>query len=176
MKKLLLLGIFIIIVFSVYSQDKRVPILLAPDSGDSLNLGVGTAIIKIYGASTNYAYSQLELIEYPDYDTPLHLHESSDELFYIIEGTLTIFINGEVKELQKGSILLIPKGTPHAQGNFTDKKVKVLITLSPAGFEHFFVERAAIVNKHPPGTEEYGMKMRKLGETFDIKILGPSPF
>lgn len=176
MKKYLLFGILSIMTLSVYSQDKRVPLLLTPGSGDSLNLGIGAAIIKIYGASTQNEYSQLELIEYPDYDTPLHMHEASDEVFYVIEGTLTVFINGEIKELQKGSILLVPKGTPHAQGNFTDNVVKTLITLSPSGFENFFVERAAIVKEHPPGTEEYTIEMMKLGETFDIKILGPSPF
>ncbi|AHM62804.1 cupin [Flammeovirgaceae bacterium 311] len=176
MKNLLLFSILSILTLSVYSQEKRNPVLLAPESGDSLDLGIGTAIIKIYGTSTNNAYSQLELIEFPGYSTPLHLHPLSDEVFYIIEGTLTVYINGETQELQKGSILVIPKGTPHAQGNFTDRKVRVLITLSPSGFENFFVERAAIVKKHPPGTEEYGMKMMKLGETHDIKVLGPSPF
>lgn len=161
---------------AAYSQENRNPILLEPDSGDFLDLGDGTAIIKIYGASTNNVFSQLELVEFPQYNTPLHLHEVTDEVFYIIEGTLTIYINGEVKELQQGSVLLIPSGTPHAQGNFTDKKVRVLITLSPSGFENFFVERAAIVNKHPPGTPEYGVQMRNLGEAFDIQLLGPGPF
>lgn len=176
MKNHLLIGLLSLISLSAYAQEKRVPLILTPGSGDSLNLGIGAAIIKIYGASTQNEFAQLELIEYPDYDTPLHMHEASDELFYVIEGTLTVFINGEIKELQQGSILLVPRGTPHAQGNFTDKVVRTLITLSPSGFEHFFVERAAIVKKHPPGTKEYTIEMMKLGKTFDIKILGPSPF
>lgn len=178
MKTKLFLSIFftITITLSLYAQGAREPILLNPNSGDSLNLGTGTAIIKIYGSSTQNQYSQLELIEYPPYDTPLHLHEQSDEVFYVIEGTITFFINGEIRDFKEGSIVLIPRNTPHAQGNFTDEKVRVLITLSPSGFENFFVERSAIVKEHPPGTEEYNRRMMELGKTFDIRVLGASPF
>lgn len=176
MKCYLLFSWFFSISLIGFAQEKRNPIILNSASGDSLNLGVGTAIIKISGNSTENRYSQLELIEYPQYNTPLHLHESSDEIFFVIEGTLTVHLDGKTTEVTEGSIIRIPAGSPHAQGNFTDTDVRLLITLSPAGFENFFVERAAIVKENPPGTEEYGKRMRKLGENHDIKLLAPSPF
>jgi len=42
-----------------------------------------------------------------------HVHERSDELFYVIEGQFDIELDDGLVPLAKGDLLIIPKGTRH---------------------------------------------------------------
>jgi quercetin dioxygenase-like cupin family protein len=121
-------------------------------------------------------YSQLRLVERAGYRTPLHVHPNTDETFFVVSGELTVFVGGELRNLGPGDFALIPRGTPHAQGNRTNAETVVVLTMAPGGFEGFFAARAEIVRDTPPGHPEYGPRMMALGELFDIDVLGPSPF
>lgn len=160
----------------ISAQNNNAISIVQPGAGEQLDLGTGKVIIKIPGNLTKGAFSQVELLEHPGYETPLHVHSYTDELFYVLEGTLTLLIDGIRKTAEAGSYIFIPKGIPHAQGNFSDLPVRLLITFYPAGFEEFFRERAEIVSEHPPGSSEYGLLMRELGQKYDIQNIEFSPF
>ena len=42
-----------------------------------------------------------------------HVHEQSDELFYVIEGQFSIELEDGLVPLAQGDLLIIPKGTQH---------------------------------------------------------------
>jgi len=42
-----------------------------------------------------------------------HIHEKSDELFYVIEGTFEIELDNDIISMEQGDIIIIPKGTRH---------------------------------------------------------------
>lgn len=42
-----------------------------------------------------------------------HIHEQSDELFYVIEGQFKIELDDGIIELVAGDMIIIPKGTRH---------------------------------------------------------------
>jgi mannose-6-phosphate isomerase-like protein (cupin superfamily) len=42
-----------------------------------------------------------------------HVHEKSDELFYVIEGTFEIELNDGIITMEQGDIIIIPKGVRH---------------------------------------------------------------
>ena len=42
-----------------------------------------------------------------------HIHENSDELFYVIEGSFEIELDDGFIELNQGELIIIPKGTLH---------------------------------------------------------------
>ena len=42
-----------------------------------------------------------------------HVHEKSDELFYVIEDTFDIELNNDVITMEQGDIIIIPKGVRH---------------------------------------------------------------
>ena len=151
-------------------------IIIPRDSGKVLDLGLGRAAITVAASQTDGRFSQLELVEYPGYSTPLHIHDKSVETFFVLKGTLTLLLAGKKHEIAAGGSAVIPMGTPHAQGNFTKEDVHVLITLSPGGFEKFFEERAEIVKRYPEGTKEYGEQMRALGQRYDIRNIDYDPF
>ncbi len=78
----------------------------------------GTGRFLVDSADTQGAWSLVELIELPGYKTPLHVHATWDESFYVLEGTLTAKVADSIYTLPAGSYILIPRGTPHGQANF----------------------------------------------------------
>jgi len=42
-----------------------------------------------------------------------HIHEQSDELFYVIEGRFAIELDDGMIHLESGDMIIIPKGTRH---------------------------------------------------------------
>ena len=132
-------------------QDKDRPKIIALKSGepDELTYDAGTVKFLASSADTNGAWSLVELTEKPGYKTRLHRHIYTDEAYYVLEGILTAKIADKTYELPAGSYILIPHGTPHAQGNFGNVPVKVLLTMTPGGFEGSFKDRADLIKVKP---------------------------
>jgi mannose-6-phosphate isomerase-like protein (cupin superfamily) len=42
-----------------------------------------------------------------------HIHENSDELFYVIEGTFDIELENKIIKMEKRDLIIIPKGIKH---------------------------------------------------------------
>src|SRR5207237_1272509 len=45
--------------------------------------------------------------------SPLHVHHNEDEWFYVLEGELTIWVEGETHVAPAGSFFLGPRDIPH---------------------------------------------------------------
>jgi mannose-6-phosphate isomerase-like protein (cupin superfamily) len=97
-------------------------------------------VIRASAETTDGAFSIIEEID--PLDTPLHVHEREDELFYVLEGEHVIQVGDEEFELGPGDLAFAPRGVPHAQRRVVPRKGRLLIMLSPAGFEGFFRELA----------------------------------
>lgn len=143
-------------------------------AGNRASLGVGDIVSLSPKKAESVA--QLKLIERPGYRTPLHVHEATDESFYVLEGNLMFHSAGRTTTLKPGDYVFIPRGTPHAQGNLTNTDTILLTTLVPGKFAEFFRARAKLVETVSPDHPEYAPRMRNLGKDHDIKILGPPPF
>jgi mannose-6-phosphate isomerase-like protein (cupin superfamily) len=54
---------------------------------------------------------------------PKHIHADFDEYFRISNGQLSVWVDGQVKQLRPGETLFIPKGTPHQPYNETAETI-----------------------------------------------------
>ncbi len=45
---------------------------------------------------------------------PLHIHETEDEIFHVLEGAFRFHVGGTDHEISAGETLLAPKGVPHS--------------------------------------------------------------
>lgn len=133
----------------------------------------GSARFLLSRNETGGRYSVVELQELPGYSTPLHAHRDMDEAFYVLEGTLTAEIAGKRYELTPGASVIIPKGTPHAQGNFGKWPVRLLVTSSPGGIEQFFLDRADLFKTMTPENPEFGKRMAAIIDRNGIDVIGP---
>ncbi|MCI5596029.1 MAG: cupin domain-containing protein [Lachnospiraceae bacterium] len=60
-----------------------------------------------------------------------HVHQVMQESFYILEGTVTMFINGEKYVLSKGDYIHLEPGETHKVCNYGDVNVKMVVTAAP---------------------------------------------
>jgi len=93
---------------------------------------------------TNGAFAVVERMQQPCYKTTWRRHDNFEESFYVLEGVWTVQIADQIHEFPAGSYVLIPRGTPHGQGNFTHKPVKLLVMVAPAGLDRFYKDRVEL--------------------------------
>lgn len=125
--------------------------------------------IKVSGKDTG---SELTIFEYNGYEKggpPLHIHHSQDEVFYISQGSFLFQCADERFTLQKGDMIFLPRGLPHAYAQLSDTG-KLVYFFQPSGeMEEFF---RAVGNVKGIPTPEVGAK---LFQDHDMQITGPPP-
>ena len=67
----------------------------------------------------------------PGIATPFHLHPNTDETFYVADGEATFRLGDRELQLGAGSLVFVPRGTPHTVSNSGDVPVRGLILISP---------------------------------------------
>ena len=130
---------------------KRVGIFLPPGGGRSYPMGRIGAVFKADGDESRGGYSISEWWLEPNTQGPgAHAHEE-DDIFYVIEGTMSILVDGRWIDTQKGSFVLVPGGVTHDFENRTEKRAGVLNISAPGDFEEQMPDIAQWFAEHPPG-------------------------
>ena len=126
-------------------SDKKSKVV-AVNTNDLEEFLVESGAMKFIASSedTNGAFAVVERTQQPCYKTTWHRHDNFEESFYVLEGVWTVQIAEKVHEFPAGSYVLIPRGTPHGQGNFTPKPVRLLEMVAPGGFERFHKDRVEL--------------------------------
>ncbi len=132
----------------------------------------GTVRFLVSSEDTNGAWSFLEETEPPGSKTAWHRHNHSDQAYYVLEGVLTAKVADKTYELPAGSYILIPRGTPHAQGNFGKVPVRVLQMNTPGGFEQFLQDRVELFKTMKPDNPEFIKRMAEIRKKVDSEVLG----
>jgi quercetin dioxygenase-like cupin family protein len=131
------------------------PIVAGPGEGEALwFLGV-LATIKASAKTTGGAVAVIEHLAPRGTGSPLHVHSREDEWFYVVDGELTIWVDGETIVAPAGSFVFGPKGIPHTF-IVSSEQARFLLVTEPAGFEQFMRaagEPAARLEIPPPATE-----------------------
>lgn len=138
-----------------------------------LTYDAGTARFLVSGATTHGAWSLVELQEMPAYHTNLHRHNHTDEAFYVLDGVLTVNIDGSTSDYPAGSYILIPRRTPHAQGNRGMVPARILVTMTPAGFERSFADRVELFKTAKPTDPDFRTKRKANAArgNYDVEFL-----
>ena len=112
---------------------------------------------KVISKDTNGAYSLLENMRDPGGGVEPHTHGIEDESFYVIEGQFAFQIGERRIEAPAGTFVFGPKGVRHSYKNEGTTPGRLLVISSPAGFEKFLAERAALekqLNRNDPAYAE----------------------
>jgi quercetin dioxygenase-like cupin family protein len=70
--------------------------------------------------------------------TPFHIHPTSDEVIYVLEGEFTFKIGEQIAKGSDGTYVFIPRGTPHGWRNTGNEAGKATFTFTPADGAKFF--------------------------------------
>ena len=130
--------------------EKRKPIFLPPGGGRSYPMGRISSIFKADCAETGSRYSISEWWLEPNTKGPgAHSHDE-DDVFFVIEGVMSILIGDEWVDAPKGAFVLVPGGTTHDFENRTTKRAGALNISAPGGFEVEMPGIAEWFAEHPP--------------------------
>ena len=69
---------------------------------------------------------------------PRHVHEDAGEAFVVLEGSATVSVDGETMLLKQGEAGFAPKGADHTFRIMGENGGKLLVIVTPGGFEGFF--------------------------------------
>jgi quercetin dioxygenase-like cupin family protein len=130
---------------------KRSAIFLPPGKGRAYDMGRIGAVFKADGRETAKAYSVSEWWLAPRTKGPgPHSHEE-DDVFYVIEGTMSFLIDGRWLAAPRGSFVLAPGGAVHDFENRGSKRAGVLNFSIPGEFEASMPGIVEWFAKSPPG-------------------------
>ncbi len=153
----------------------RRPLLRRPGEGPSVwSLG-GRFTIKLEDALAEGRWALVEALAFRSTEPPLHIHYREDEAWYILEGQMTFYVDGEAFLAPTGSFVLAPMGLPHT---FTVdvEPTRVLVFASPSGFEHFALELGTPASSDTPPTDlavPAPEVLGPVGERYGIEVVGP---
>src|SRR3954454_22142080 len=92
-----------------HQSDHNEILILPPGQGRIYNCGPMTAIFKADENETDEKYSISEWWLEPNSDGPAaHQHEDQDQIFYVLEGTISILAGEKWIEADRGTFIRIP--------------------------------------------------------------------
>jgi mannose-6-phosphate isomerase-like protein (cupin superfamily) len=132
------------------SSSKRVGIFLPPGKGRSYPMGRISAVFKADADETQNGYSVSEWWLEPHTHGPGAHSHAEDDIFYVIEGTMSILVGDEWIDAPKGSFALAPGGVTHDFQNRSSSRAGVLNFSIPGDFEKNMPEIAKWFIENPP--------------------------
>jgi len=149
--------------------------IVSPHQARVYKLKYGEARILMDGERSGGAWWMGRFREDAGFMTPLHLHPRMDEQLFVLEGVLSLYLDGGWNDLEAGTLAIVPRGTPHAQGNHGKEPVVLLGAGNPAGFEGFFAAQDRILSRIAPGDPQIAVELASALSRHDTQVLGPPP-
>jgi quercetin dioxygenase-like cupin family protein len=119
--------------------------VVQPGEGLSGMLAPGVGVqVKLDGADTLGA---LSIVEHPfsvGALVPPHVHTREDEFSIVTQGRIGFRSEDREVVLEAGGYIVKPRGEVHAMWNAGSEPARMIEVISPAGFEGFFREFAAL--------------------------------
>jgi quercetin dioxygenase-like cupin family protein len=129
-----------------------------PGDGERIDAGHGSVIVlKATGETTDGSFFMSETTIAPGFSgPPPHTHQRLHDMFYVLEGVLTMRLGDETHQVASGSFVCVPPGTAHTFSNTSDASVRFLNMNTPSGFEHYMRELGEAAHAGPLTPEIMG--------------------
>ena len=137
--------------------------------GEGEHIGGPTAVtIKATGNDTNDSFYLGEVVVQPGFPgPPPHVHERLHDMFYVLEGTLTMRLGDDTIELAAGGFACVPPGVVHTFSNPSATPVRFLNFNTPAGWENYMRDLGALLAEGTPSPEQIG----RIASRYDFQVV-----
>ena len=129
---------------------RRAGLHVEPEGGRVYAMGPVRAVFKADGAETRGRYSISEWWLEPNTQGPGAHSHAEDDIFYVIEGTMSVLVGDRWIDAPKGSFVLVPGGTTHDFENRSASRAGVLNFSAPGDFEKEMPAIAQWFIENPP--------------------------
>ena len=152
------------------------PMALQTGEGEALWFLGALATVKASSDATGGRVTILELLAPRGHGSPLHVRRDHDQWFYVLNGELTFWIDGEVIAAPAGSFVLSPRGIPFTFA-VSSEQARFILVIEPGTFEAFMRTLAEPAQRleipaaptDPPDFE----RLAAIAAQYGIEILGP---
>ncbi|MDA3645441.1 cupin domain-containing protein [Saccharopolyspora indica] len=166
-------------------------LVVPPGRGKRIVTGAQEVTFKVTGAHSR-ASSSFEVVVPPGFDVGAHVHASSEELFYVLEGELDLLAfepvvrsgdgwrdwesdaGDRVYRAGPGSVMFVPPGCPHAFANPGPEPAKMFFQSSPPSHHEQYFEDLLEILEAPGGVDHAAVA--DLRKRYDIDQLTPLRF
>lgn len=150
--------------------------IMKPGEGETLAVVGDLYTFLVTGENTDGRYASWEAIVLPGGGPPPHLHRREEEGFYVLEGEVAFYVEGQRQVAGPGTLLNLPVGVVHAFKNETDRPAKMLIWVAPAGLERMFQEVGIVLDRSAlpqPTTQADIERLLAVAPRYGIEIMLP---
>jgi quercetin dioxygenase-like cupin family protein len=96
--------------------------------------------LVVTGEETSGAFAMMDFHVPVNHGPPPHVHSREEETFYVLEGEFEFTVAGQKQRLVKGQSLVAPRHVPHTFRNAGPDMGRMIVIITPAGLEKFFIE------------------------------------
>jgi mannose-6-phosphate isomerase-like protein (cupin superfamily) len=94
---------------------------------------------------------------------PAHRHTNCSEAYFVLDGAVSVEIEGEELGLGPEGFVLVPRGTAHTFGNASGEAARLLVIHAPA-MDAYFADLHDLWNRgEPPTPDEERALMARFG-------------
>lgn len=150
--------------------------VFGPGEGKMIPIKGGRITLKVTSDISNDQLGVYEIyLEPGTIGAQPHFHRYMDETFIVNEGKLTVS-HGESKvEATAGSVIYVPRFTPHGFANNSDQPAKLTLIFNPAQRrEGFFFGLQRILNATPINPEEF-LQLYNRYDSFPVDVSNMLP-
>jgi quercetin dioxygenase-like cupin family protein len=148
--------------------------VVPPGEGTKWEMAPGrSAALKMLTRETAGSVMMFEEVAPVATDTPMHTHDDSDEIAYVLSGEITFKIGDEITVGGVGTCAFMPRGVPHAWKNTGPEAGRVLFLYTPGKAGSFFEESAKI---NRPISSMSDQEVADAFQRHGWEFVGPSPF
>jgi quercetin dioxygenase-like cupin family protein len=121
-----------------------------PGDGERHSVGDSEVVIKATGEETGGTFFLSETTIAPGFPgPPPHRHERLVDMFYVLDGVLSVRLGDQTHQLGPGSFVCAPPGVVHTFSNPSDSPVRFLNFNTPAGWENYMRDLAEAAESGP---------------------------
>lgn len=144
-------------------------VIHGPGGGELHGAGGSSVItIKATGADTANSFFLSETTIDPGFPgPPAHRHERLHDMFYVLDGTLTMRVGEETHQFAAGTFVCVPPGVTHTFCNASEHPVRFLNFNTPAGWENYMRDLGAAAAPGPLTAESIG----RIASHYDFHVV-----
>lgn len=133
--------------------------------------------LRVCGAQTAGQLAVIHHVGARGFGSPRHRHLRADETFLVLEGELSVELDGEFQPAGPGSAVFLPRQRSHAFV-ITSPQARYLTVHTPADFDGLVLAAGSMVNPNciaPPHDSVNTAELTRIARSYGIEILGPPP-
>ena len=138
--------------------------IVPPGAGHVLTARGSVMAFKAVAAQTGGDFSLMErTLPAGGRTPPAHRHTNCSEAFFVLDGEITFWVEGEPVTGKPGDFLLVPRGRAHTFGNSAVQPARLLVLHAPAADAYFEKLHELWSGDRTPAREEELDLMRQHG-------------